>query len=249
MLGRWTFFGRILPERIPLKIEIPESTNEVVDFGLRYRINICIADAQLISQVFIEKSETDIYTVRNMVACDVRSITDLIGYLYGCSFDIDIISAAYEHGAAVVFGIVIPDLRAVRTGNLNEIKSDLLITISKEIPARMVLASFREAILNPIDTAFFCYRAVETMMQSVKTSHAVRNDVAGWEALRGLLQISRSAIDAIKAHANDPRHGKNKTISEALFALSMGFHPMAASKQCSGAREAPDFSSVCRQSR
>ena len=213
MLGRWTFFGRRLPKRIPLKIETPETTSEVVEFELRYRIRICIADAQLISKVFIEKAETDIHTIRNMVASDVRSITDLVGYLHGATFDVDIISAAHEDGAAVVFGTAISDLKGVRTGNLNEIESDLLSAILNEVHARMALANFREAILSPVDSAFFCYRAVETIMQSMKMDQASRNDVAGWEALRMQLQISRPAIDAIKAHAAEPRHGKNNVIS------------------------------------
>jgi hypothetical protein len=45
-------FGRILPDRIPLRIEGPEWTSEAL--GIRYRIKITIVDGQFIAPVTVE---------------------------------------------------------------------------------------------------------------------------------------------------------------------------------------------------
>jgi len=52
------------------------------------------------------------------------------------------------------------------------------------------------------------------MMQSMKGSQDEKDGPA-WETLRNVLQVSRTAIEAIKNHADDPRHGKVKSISGA----------------------------------
>lgn len=88
----------------------------------------------------------------------------------------------------------------------------MIKVVAEEITARLVLADFREAIRNPVGTGFFCYRAVDAMMQSMKTA-GDRKDAAAWALLRNRLQVDRSAIDAIKEHADDARHGKYRTIT------------------------------------
>ena len=106
-MTRWTFFGRVLPERIPLKVALPEWTSELREFALRYRVTIQIADGQFVVPVIIESGQIDVHTLRNLVENDIRIATDLIGYLIGGSFDIDMISATSNAGPSVVFGVTI----------------------------------------------------------------------------------------------------------------------------------------------
>jgi hypothetical protein len=209
----WTFFGRILPERAPLSIALPEWAGEVPDFGLRYRITIQIAHGQFVVPVVVESGQVALHTLRNVVENDLRIATDLIGYLEGASFDIDMISATSDDGSTTIFGIKIPALDETRTKR-GTIDNDLIKAVAEEITARFVLADFREAIRSPVGTGFFCYRAVEAMMQSMKTG-GDQKDVPAWELLRTRLQVDRSAIDAIKKHADYPRHGKHQPISDA----------------------------------
>jgi hypothetical protein len=125
------------------------------------------------------------------------------------------ISATSDEGSAVIFGIKIPVLQDTRIKPTTEIEEDLLKAVSEEIAARLVLADFREAIRSPVGTGVFCYRAVEAMMQSMKTSQDDKDDGPAWAQLRTRLQVDRSAIDAIKKHADYPRHGKPQSISDA----------------------------------
>jgi hypothetical protein len=214
-MSRWTFFGRILPERIPVRLEPPLSfTSESAELGFRYQATVQIADGQFIVPVLVESGLDDVHTLRNLVEADVRNVIDYIGYLEGISFDVDVISAACDDGRAVVFGIAIPVLKQRREGQGGNIEGDRLHSVFADIPSQLVLADFREAMRNPVGTGFFCYRAIEAMMQSMEATAADKDSLA-WDALRRVLQIDRSAIDAIKAHADFPRHGKVSSISDA----------------------------------
>jgi hypothetical protein len=149
-MTRWTFFGRILPERIPLSVMLPEQRMKVAELGLRYRATIQIDKGQFVVPVIIESGhQVDVFTLRNSVEDVIRSVTDLIGYLDGISFDVDTISALSDDGQTVIFPIEIPVLRETRQPPTATIESDLLKAVSEEIPARLVLADFREAIRTP----------------------------------------------------------------------------------------------------
>ncbi len=213
-MTRWTFCGRVLPERFPLSVTLPEQRAEVAEFGLHYRATIQIDKGQFVIPVIIESGQVDVSTLRNIVENDMRTVTDLIGYVDGISFDIDTISALSDEGPSVIFGIEIPVLRETRQPQTATIETDLLKAVSEEIPARLVLADFREAMRNPVGTGFFCYRAIETMMQSMK-ARPDDKDGPAWDMLRSRLQLTRPAIDAIKGHADYPRHGKVSLIGDA----------------------------------
>ncbi len=222
-MARWTFFGRIHPERFPLNFgPIPDWTSRALD--LCYRIGFRIVNGQVIATVAVDEGHVDeatMPTLRNLVENDIRVATDLAGFQWGGSFDVDISSAVSDEGTTVVFGSTIPILTHKRQGQSNSVESGLFFDAVNSIPARMVLANFRQAIRNPVDTAFFCYRAIEAMMQDVKTpderGKRLSNSQEGvvWERLRNFLHIDRTALNAIKAHANDPRHGRVSQITDA----------------------------------
>jgi hypothetical protein len=209
----WTFTGRILPERIPLSVSMVEQTSEIPDIGLRYRTKIKIDKGHFIIPAVIESGQTDVLTLRNIVENDLRAITDLVGYHEGSSFDIDMVSAVSDEGPAVIFGNQIPILQQTRQARTGELTEELKV-VCEETSARLVLADFREAMRDPVGTGFFCYRAIEAMMQTMK-AHPDDKDAPAWDLLRTRLQLDRSTLDTIKPHADYPRHGKPSSITDA----------------------------------
>lgn len=165
------------------------------------------------AEVNVTKGIPDLHTLRNLLEAEVRSVLDIIGYQHGLSFDVEIISASHSTSDdKVIFGINIPILSNRRKGaQLTELSADTLIAVGKEPHAQMVLADFREAMRNPTGTGFFCYRAIEAMMQSMR--NGVDEKIA-WQRMRERLRIERSAIDFIKDHADFPRHGRPSSISD-----------------------------------
>jgi len=62
----------------------------------------------------------------------------------------------------------------------------------------------RHAVQVPQDTAFYCYRAVESIRQSWADAGDEKRQ---WLEMNKALKIDRSAHDAIKDWADDQRHG------------------------------------------
>ena len=77
------------------------------------------------------------------------------------------------------------------------------------------MADFREAMRNPPNTGFHCYRAIEAMMQAMK-SEEDQKDSRAWELFRNNnLKITPACLKAIKVHADPPRRGKLYVMTDA----------------------------------
>jgi len=208
---QWTFFGRISPERIRLSIRVPvKFISESNELSSNYEIQIQIADGQFVAAVVVTSGAWDMHTLKKIVESDIRKITDIIGFRHGASFDVVMIRANCDDGRTVVFEI--PVLEHSRVGVANTLDSKLIDAVVSNIPAQMALADFREAMRNPMGTGFFCYRAVEAVMQSMKAEP--EDEDGAWDMLCQRLQVDRSTIETIKAHADYPRYGKISSISD-----------------------------------
>jgi hypothetical protein len=105
-MANWIFFGRVLPERIPLTIGQPITwSSEVSDLGLQMDVSFAIADGQVIARVNVKDANPDLNTLRNVLDMEIRSVVDLIGYLYAVRYDLDLISAtSLDTGDHRIFG-------------------------------------------------------------------------------------------------------------------------------------------------
>jgi hypothetical protein len=224
-MSKWTFFGRILPERVPITWPGPLSGSAESGLGFAFDYRVVIHHSQIVIDLEIEKDAPDLATLRNTAAEIVRAIADLISYQTACGYEVEIVSAVcHETDEWEVFGINIRMLAAQRKvqGTL-AMEADLLIAVTSSAAAQVVLANFRAAMRVPVDTGFFCYRAIEAMMQSMKSTPGEK-DGSAWDRLREKLCIDRTAIDEVKKHADVPRHGNPSAITDAeraaVFALT-----------------------------
>lgn len=65
----------------------------------------------------------------------------------------------------------------------------------------------------PVGTGLFSYRAIEAIMQAMRSSDEESNGFA-WGRTRGTLRVDRSAIDYVRSFADRPRHGRPSGISD-----------------------------------
>lgn len=130
------------------------------------------------------------------------------------NFTVDLVSCTNNNGDWRIFGSDIPVLFEKKRGTLTELSSDLLTVVFSNLAVSVALADFREAMRLPMQTGFFCYRAVEAMMQTMKASPNDKDGPA-WFKLRSDLRVDKSAIDYIKEHADWARHGKTGNISDS----------------------------------
>ena len=215
-MAKWTFFGKVLPERVPVTWLAPlEGSARQPNLGFSFTFRVAIHASQVVVDLDVTEGTPDLLTMRNAASNCLRTITDFVGYERGCYFDVEITSAvSQETDDWTVFGIEIPVLASKRTVHqINSVDAGFFRTIAQNIPAQIVLADFREAMRVPIGTGFFCYRAIEAMMQSVKVGR--EKDSAAWDRLREVLLIDRTVLDDIKQHADPPRHGKPSAMSDS----------------------------------
>lgn len=215
-MTKWTFFGKIHPERAHATLGEPISGEmQQPDFGFEYRFRVIISWAQIIVDLEIIKGEVDLLTLRNTARDCAGTLIDLMSYASGCYLQIEIISAVCrDNDGWQIFGVEIPAL--VTSNNplrKRELDSDLIIAVAGNPHAALVLRDFHKAMDDPIGTGFFCYRAIEAMMQSIKTDQT-KNDKQAWERLNQTLSLDRSVSEKIKAHADMPRHGKPYSMTD-----------------------------------
>jgi hypothetical protein len=114
-----------------------------------------------------------------------------------------------------VFGIQVPVLVA-RNNPLRstEIDGKLFVKAAASSSAAMVLADFQSAMRDPIGTGFYCYRAIEAMMQSIKLEPEEKSSKA-FPRMREHLKIEEPVLRFIESHAAYPRHGRPSGMSDA----------------------------------
>ena len=82
---------------------------------------------------------------------------------------------------------------------------------------RHALGDVQRAVELADDTAFYCYRAIESLrllfLDGDSDDKAARAD--SWTALRGQLTVSREDLDNIRLMANPRRHGGQRVLTEA----------------------------------
>ena len=70
-------------------------------------------------------------------------------------------------------------------------------------------ALFREATMDPEQTGFHCYRAVESHRNACASQQdPIPGKDKAWPLFRTTYSVSREDIDALKAFADDVRHGE-----------------------------------------
>lgn len=213
-MGRdWIFFGRVLPERIPLSAEVPNSEAAIEDLGLKLRITIKCWASQIVARVSVLEGTADLATLRNILSDHVHSFIDLIGFKQGQHFDVEIVAAA-DCGSDewAVFGTVVPTIAFHQgmepaSGTLD---GNMFGKVSTDQSAGLALADFRRAMRDAVGTGFFCYRAIE----SIKRGFGTGDDAHAWERMRRDLRVKRDAIDYVKAHADTRRHGGARSVTD-----------------------------------
>ena len=172
-------------------------------------------------QITTDSTQIDLDTIRNLIESDIRHFLDFYGFVNGVRFDLDVISCVDDTGNWRVFGIDIPILREASHDQKEEILRTYFLQATSQPECAIVMADFREAMRNPPNTGFHCYRAIEAMMQAMKNKED-ENDSGAWELLRNNLKITAACLKAVKVHADAPRHGKLYVMTDAQRAYVFG---------------------------
>lgn len=204
--GDAVFFGRVHPERANVNISGLPSMQIGFSPGALLEANVRVD----VSQVTARVSGTlhpDPATERNAIGSVAQLLVDVLGFTNGCGYTVEIIGSNRK-GGTTIFGCDIPALAAdpLPEPASFEVIASLLLTDSerKRLPLRRALGDFRRAILEPDDTPFHCYRAVEALTFFFDPERS-----RGWPALRGALHLGEAWIKTeLKDPADRIRHGQ-----------------------------------------
>jgi hypothetical protein len=206
------FFGRVVPERAVV-VRAPELSSQVhapdVSAG---QLRIAIDWSQVTAYFTSTGEVKNVYTLRNVVEDGARRLLDMIGYCHGLGYDVDITQAVNTATSEKwVFGIDVPAVSDSATKAGVEFADLARVAGMGGVGEYLAtaLADLREALKNPSETGFHCYRAVEALRNAC-SAHAVptpKTDSAKWRAFREKYGVSRNEIMDIKHWADRVRHG------------------------------------------
>jgi hypothetical protein len=212
-MPRLFFSGVVLPERAALSVS--EFNSQISGFGgnqsATLKLNIYCNQISVV----VETDEPNILTVRNLVRSEAEFVSSLAGFLMGNGYDIEITKAFGETLVPThVFGIDIPVLaERAKDRDLNRLVNSIVPLCFGEtaIFLRRCLTDLSFAIKRLEDTAFYCFRAIESLRQSFG---AQLSDAAQWKAMGEAVGSSKEDMEHLRKHAFPARHGMPLYLSD-----------------------------------
>ncbi len=213
----YIFFGRVLPERANVNISSLNFEWKNIEGEVIGELNTSILVSQINAQITLKQRPDELITLKNGIEEAMRVQLDLLGYTNSCGYDLEIIQVTDLLGNIEVFGANIDDTNQFplkRPMKFNEIIP--LFSTEKGDYLRLSLSDLREAIRNPKDSGFFCYRSIECLRQYFvdhKVTNNIEKDKKSWIIFRDELNIEKDDILFIKEFADPVRHGGKKPYS------------------------------------
>lgn len=210
----WVFSGRIHPERADVNVRGLPSLQFGFDADHAAKAEISIGASQLSVRVTGDLG-IDLLTLKNVVQVLSSTVVDALGWGNGCGYTVEVTSCQSPEGHTV-FGVNYPELQKdlpAAPADAANLLSLILNDASGELrPLRRALVDFRQAILAPDDTPFYCFRAVEGLMYSFG-----RNPRKGRQEFCRRLRVETKWItENLERHAREIRHGKVVPVSADL---------------------------------
>jgi len=205
-MPRVFFSGKVIPERAPLSVSEVSSQFVGADGTVYATLRLNIWQNQI--TVAVESEEADLFTLRNLVRSEAEFVTSVAGFLLGHGYDIEITKAFGESLVPTqVFGIDIPVLaeRAKGKDIGGRVNSIFPLCFGEDaVFLRRCLNDLSFAIKRLDDTAFYCFRALESLRQSFGPN---LSEADQWRAMSQAVGSTRDDMEPLRKHAFPARHG------------------------------------------
>lgn len=205
--------GIVHPQRATLSLSRP--IKEKVTH-LSSKKELCIELNIVVNQItiWIESTEEwNLDDLRNIGRAFTITICSILTFIYGYYYEVEIIQMLYkEKGTDHIFGIDTPCISNRDSIKDFKAKFEDIINITNGklgIYLQRCFKDLNSALKDTEDTAFYCFRAIESLKQHCKEKFNIseNNEVAQWKKLSEICGYDKSYIDIIKNGAKVLRHG------------------------------------------
>jgi hypothetical protein len=205
--------GVVHPERAQFSLISPinlEITHPSTTATIKIKLNIQFNQITL----WVDSDyEWEIHDLRNAVKdIIVLTVLSIFSFRLGHTFDAEIIHVMNdEKQIDYVYSIVI--------GRIYERKKDVVFTHEElmslfrktlgvnGIYVNRCFGDLAMATRNPIDTGFYCYRAIESLKQYCKNKFSIDKEADQWKKLSEITGYDQEYIEVVKEFARPVRHG------------------------------------------
>jgi hypothetical protein len=214
------FSGIVHPERAILSVSTVRSQILGPSGTQIATISLNIQNNQI--SAVVESDEPNVLTLRNIVRSEAEFLTNIAGFLFGFGYDVEITKVVGpELAPTYVFGIDIPVLANRAQGRDINVLVNAMAPLYFGVDAvflRRFLSDLSIAIKRPDDTAFYCFRAIESLRHSFGPE---LSEAGQWKAMAQGVGSSKSEMEPLRAKAFPARHGIPPPVSDeerqALF--------------------------------
>jgi len=194
------FNGRIKPEWAGFTYSEPILLQSVSATGEKASAAVSVQRGRVSVKVEGQaETESDVEIMRYYAETVTRAIADAYGFTVGAAFDVEIAACANLKGEQAAFGIGFDELRQDAIQPQSLLKAALMSPYLQR-----ALADYRLAIQTPHDTAFYAYRAIESMREHFRGDSS---KAEAWEHMRASLDLTKERLTRWKDMADLQRHG------------------------------------------
>lgn len=212
---RLFFSGIVRPERAVLNIGNIENELRAAD-GSKTLIKFNAYNNQITVSIESEK-EDNFYTLRNIVRSVVEIVTNVVGFLKGYAYDVEIVKVFSEDlELSHVFGIDIPALeQRNKDRNIKELNHIYPLCLGNDgVFLRRALSDLGMAIKHADDTPFYCFRAIESLKQYFGFMTGTLRDADQWQEMTKAIGDHLAVIEPIRLLAFPARHGVPQQLTD-----------------------------------
>ena len=213
-MKKFLFVGKVYPEESHLTVrEIKVGELSGISDKHNHKIRIEVLNS-IIRVDFETDAPIDLPTARNSVEYFVSGIIDSYGYYTGSAFDVTLTFGIGDEGE-YTFPPVVNEIKNAQASR--PVQPNQLLILSATFPRfHRALGDLREAIKHPMDTSFYCYRAIEAVRQHFLDKRETDDGKAkrkSWEKMANCLHFSKSFKDKLENESSHTRHGGIKDLT------------------------------------
>ena len=202
--------GIVHPERAqislgPIDFEI---FHPVTSQSAKTNINIALNQDTVIVWADVE---WDIFDIRNVAKQLVADQLAMVGYIKGYAYEVEIRQILNtEKQIDYVYGIDMPCIGERNNGK--DLNTEVLKIMShwsgeNGIFFRHCLNDLIMAMKHPDDSAFYCFRALESLKHICRVRFNIDSESEQWKKMSEITGTCKSDIDLIREKAFPARHG------------------------------------------